>query len=154
MEGLGWLKGCNWGPDRARLKDPLFGWPRQSPLVPESQFSLLKMGLLGGPSQCFCYPLSPDREGSSAVQTSDVGWGVSVSGVEVKVSRGWACSKETLFAGIQKPWPAQEFSNTAQSPVVASVGRTLHGHPTIRQVGHSQPISSLLRLKDKASGYS
>lgn len=140
MEGLGWLKGCNWGPDRARLKDPLFGWPRQSPLVPESQFSLLKMGLLGGPSQCFCYPLSPDREGSSAVQTSDVGWGVSVSGVEVKVSRDWACSKETLFCRysealastrILKHSPESSRGQCGENLAWASydqTGRTLSAH--------------------------
>lgn len=39
------------------------------------------------------------------------------------------------LAGTPKPWPAQGSSNTAQNPVAVNVGRTWHGHPTIRQVG-------------------
>jgi hypothetical protein len=89
--------------------------------------------------------VNPDREGGSAVQISDVGcWMVCVSGMEVGVSPGGACSEEIHYAGIRRPWPAREFSSTAQSPVVASVERTLRGRPMIRQVGHSAPPRSAL----------
>ena len=57
-------------------------------------------------------------------------------------------SKEAPWtpAGIQRPWPARGSSSTAQSPVVASVERTWHGHPTIRQVGHSSAPHPLPEL--------
>lgn len=56
-------------------------------------------------------------------------------------------------AGILKPWPARGSSSTARSPAAASVGRTSHGHPTIRQVGHIFSFSPLCGSwkKDKSS---
>lgn len=117
------------------------------PFVPESQFNLLKMGLLGGPGYtgpvCLL-SLWWAQVGKKAQpyksQTLD---GACVRGGGGR-SLGWTCSEETYYAGIRRPWPAQEFSSTAQSPVVASVARTLRGHPMIKQVGHSSQLLSSL----------
>lgn len=93
---------------------------------------LCKMGPLGGQKQCRCDAASflpePGQEGSSATPA----WGSDAG-----ASLGGTHSKEALWtpAGILRPWPARGSSSTAQSPVEASVGRTLPGHPTIKQVG-------------------